>query len=444
MRFPSLSDIATTAVISVNINESAAKAIEQMLQHDHRHVVVVGEDGMYIISVMDILNLRKNRINLDASLSTLKLQKIPLISKNKNVLDTLEFLSDSVEYICVTNDDGTLYGLLTHTDITSNIDPDTLMENYKLQDFLKLGSRMKWVCKDEKISDLISDMVDLSYDNVVVVDDLRPIGILTTKDMMRLIKQELDLNVAVEVHMSKPVDSIHKNSSIREALIFVKSKHYKRAVVVEDDGKLAGIISQKELISLAYSKWATLMKEYQEELSEINSILQEENREYKTMASTDDLTGLYNRRKFSDLYQSSFLAFKQRDSEMSLIILDIDYFKKVNDICGHSAGDRVLVKVANTLRKSFRNIDIVCRWGGEEFIVLLPTASLENAAIVAEKTRAYIQELEIDIVGHISASFGVAQVSEDDEMQAVINRADKALYLAKESGRNCVKTQNDI
>ncbi len=445
MKFPILSDIASTEVISVNIEDSTSKAIEQMLMHEHRHVVVIGENCNYIISIINILDLKEKKITLETPLSNLKLQEIPSINKNKNVLDAVEYLSDNVEYICVTNDDGSIYGILTHTDITSNIDPETLMENYRLQDFLTLGHKMKWVNKNEKISDLISDMVDSAYDNVIVVDDdLKPIGILTTKDIMMLIKTQTDLNVAVKAHMSMPVDSIHKNASIKEAVNFIKKKHYKRVIVVDDDGKLTGIISQKELISLTYSKWVILMKEYQEELCEINSLLLNQNKEYENMAFTDSLTGLYNRRKFSDLYLSSFLAFKQRHNEMSLIMLDIDHFKKVNDSYGHDVGDEVLVKVAHTLLKSFRNIDIVCRWGGEEFIALLPTASLDNATILAEKIRVHIEELEIDLVGHISASFGVAQVSEDDEMQKVINRADKALHLAKESGRNCVKTQNDI
>ncbi|MCX6077428.1 MAG: diguanylate cyclase [Campylobacterales bacterium] len=444
MKFPIIGDIASKTVITVNINESAAKAIEQMLKHEHRHVVVEDKNEYFIISVIDILNLQEKKITLDTPLSSLKLRKVSVINKHKNVLDTLEFLSDNVEYICVTNDDETLYGLLTHTDITSNIDPDTLMENYRLQDFLKLGRRMKWVSKDEKISDLIADMVDSAYDNVIVVDNLKPIGILTTKDVMKLIKAQVDFNVAVEVHMSKPVDSISKSSSIKEALNFLKSKHYKRVVVVDDDGKLVGIISQKELISLTYSKWAVLMKEYQEELSEINVMLEDKNREYETIASTDSLTGLYNRYKFSELYLSSLLAMKQRHNEMSLIILDIDLFKKVNDTYGHNAGDKVLVQVSHALLKTLRNIDIVCRWGGEEFVVLLPTASLENAYSLAQKIRTHIEELEIDIVGHITASFGVAQVLESDDMQSVIDRADKALYLAKASGRNCVKTCSEI
>ncbi len=443
MKFPIIRDIASKSVVSVDIHESAKSAIDKMLEYEHRNVVVVDNNKYYIISVIDILHLRKQEIPLNTPLAQLKLLKIPVINKNKNVLDTLEFLNESVEYICVINDDGSLYGLLGHTDITSNIDPETLMDNYRLQDFLKLGRRMKWVSKDEKIADLVCDMVSSAYDNVIIVDDLQPIGILTTKDMMRLIKEQADLNVSVEVHMSKPVESIHKNASIKEALDFLKKKHYKRVVIVGDDGKLAGIISQKELISLTYSKWAVLMKEYQQELNEINIMLEGKNREFETIASTDSLTGIYNRYKFSELYLSSAFTMKQRHNEMSLIMLDIDYFKKVNDTYGHNIGDKVLVQVSHTLLKTLRHIDIVCRWGGEEFVALLPTASLENATALAEKIRAFIEALEIDVVGHISASFGVAQVVENEELQSVIERADKALYLAKNSGRNCVKTERD-
>ncbi|MDO8453413.1 MAG: CBS domain-containing protein, partial [Sulfurimonas sp.] len=138
MKFPVVGDIASKTVIAVSIHDSAAKAIEKMLKYEHRHVVVEDKYEYFIVSVIDILNLQEKKITLDTPLHALKLRKIPVINRHKNVLDTLEFLSDSVEYICVTNDDETLYGLLTHTDITSNIDPDTLMENYRLQDFLKL------------------------------------------------------------------------------------------------------------------------------------------------------------------------------------------------------------------------------------------------------------------------------------------------------------------
>lgn len=444
MKFPSVGDIATTSVITIDINDNAANAIDKMLKHEHRHVVVVDGNEYFIISVIDILHLQEKSIPLETPLNELKLKKIPIINKNKNILDSLEFLNGSIEYICAVNNDESMYGLLTHTDITNNIDPDTLMENYRLQDFLKIGRRMKWVSKEEKISNIVSDMLDSAYDNVIVVEDLKPIGILTTKDIMLLIKNRVDLGVEVQVHMSTPVDTINKKSTIKDALGFIKKKRYKRAVVVDDNGNLSGVISQKELISLTYSNWVVLMKEYQEELSEINALLKSKNKEYETIASTDPLTGLYNRYKFSELFMSSFVSMAQRDNDMSLMILDVDNFKQVNDKYGHNIGDKALVQVSHALLKTLRNVDIVCRWGGEEFVVLLPTASLENATYLAEKIRAYIEQLEIDVVGNVTASFGVAKVLQSDEMQDAINRADKALYLAKDSGKNCVKTQEDI
>ncbi len=98
------------------------------------------------------------------------------------------------------------------------------MDNYRLQDFLKLGRRMKWVNRHDQIAYLLKDMINNSYDNVIVVEDLKPIGIFTTKDIMRLVKNKDDLDVNVEEHMSSPVDSIHKNSSVREALKFFKKR----------------------------------------------------------------------------------------------------------------------------------------------------------------------------------------------------------------------------
>jgi diguanylate cyclase (GGDEF)-like protein len=261
---------------------------------------------------------------------------------------------------------------------------------------------------------------------------------------MRLIKNKTNLDVEIHEHMSSPVDSIEKNASIREALSFINTRKYKRIIVVDSDGLLAGIISQKELISLTYSKWAVLMKEYQNELNEINLMLKNKNVEYENIASTDSLTGLYNRYKFSELYLSSYTSMIQRHNDMSLIILDIDHFKDVNDVHGHNAGDKTLVQLANTLLRTLRSIDVVCRWGGEEFVILLPTVDLEHAMTIAEKLRVAIEELEIEVVGKITSSFGVSEVIEGEEMKDAIDRADKALYLAKDSGRNCVKSEKDI
>ena len=444
MKFPLISDIASTNVVTVDVSFTINSAIDEMIKNNHRNVVVTDNNDFYIFTVLDVLNIKASKIPLDTKLKDIELDQISTIDRERSVLDTLEYLNNKLEYICVINKDKTLYGLVTHTDITSNIDPDTLMENFRLDDFLKLGRRVKWVEKDDITLKLLDNMVSGSFDNVIIVEDRKPIGILTTKDVMELIKNNNDLSLSVSHYMSSPVDTISKNATIKEALTFVKEKNYKRVVVVDDNGILTGIIAQKELISLTYSRWAVLMKEYQSELSEINNMLESKNREYEVMASTDSLTGLYNRHKFSELYLSSYTSMTQRGGSMSLIMLDIDFFKKVNDTYGHSIGDKVLIQVSHLLLKTLRNIDIVCRWGGEEFILLLPTATLENSLVLAETIRKNMAILEIDNVGVISASFGVSEVREGDSMQDVINRADKALYLAKDSGRDCVKTELDL
>jgi len=444
MKFPAIGDIASTSIISINIEESVLSAMELMLEHEHRNIVVVNKNTFYIFTILDVLNIQNLEIALESSLSVLNLSKIPTINRDRNVLDTLSYLNNEIEFICVLDRDNSLYGLVTHSDITLNIDPDTLMDNFRLADFLKIGRQMKCVNKEEKTSKILNEMIHNSFDNVVVVEDLKPLGILTTKDIMCLIKGKSDLSLSIETYMSAPVDSIHKNASIKEALSFITKKHYKRVIVVDDKGKLSGIVTQKELISLTYSRWAVLMQEYQKELSEINNMLEHKNKEYETMASTDSLTGLYNRHKFTELYVTSYKSMLQRESELSLIMLDIDFFKRVNDTYGHNIGDDVLVQISHSLLKVLRNVDIVCRWGGEEFVVLLPSTSLETATILAEKIRLYIKELELDRVGSISVSLGVCSIHSGEKLEESIDRADKALYLAKHSGRDCVKTELEI
>jgi diguanylate cyclase (GGDEF)-like protein len=443
MKFPTIGDIATKNIVSVDINKTVAEALDVMLGQEHRSIVVVDKSRFKLFTVLDILDIKEKEINLNTPLYSVDLQSLPTIKKHQNVLETLEYLAQSIECIAVLNEDDTLYGIVTHTDITRNIDPDTLMENYRLSDFMKLGRRMKWVSKDERTSKILSEMVKESFDNVIIIDDMKPLGILTTKDIMRLIVESKNLDLKVSEYMASPVYTVNKNVSIKYALEFLQSKNYKRIVAIDDDGKISGIVSQKELISLTYSRWAMLMKEHGEELDEINALLQNKNKEFETMATTDPLTGLFNRYKFTELFMSTYKTMTQRKSQMSLLLLDIDFFKKVNDTYGHNNGDKVLVVVAHSFQNAIRNIDIVCRWGGEEFIILLPTASIENAIAIAEKIRVSIENLEIEEVGRVTISCGVAKVEIFDNMKSAIEKADKALYLAKSSGRNCVKSELD-
>lgn len=159
------------------------------------------------------------------------------------------------------------------------------------------------------------------------------------------------------------------------------------------------------------------------------------------IATTDTLTGLPNRKLF-ELKANKLLRMAQRNhSEISMILIDVDFFKQINDTHGHLLGDEALTEVAQTLQKTIRNSDTICRWGGDEFIVLLPACSLNQAADIAEKIRAEVQTVGVSSGGQnlrMSVSLGIAQYHSGDTLAMLLKRADLALYRAKEKGRNQV------
>jgi diguanylate cyclase (GGDEF)-like protein len=163
----------------------------------------------------------------------------------------------------------------------------------------------------------------------------------------------------------------------------------------------------------------------------------------QTTSDTDFLTGLMNRRAFFTQGEAVFAVAQRYQNNLSLILMDVDHFKRVNDEHGHQTGDTALQQVATACRLIHRKGDILVRYGGEEFLMLLPHTSLEQAAIVAEKLRVAIASQSIVTANgttlELSASFGVTAYDDDDSLEAMISRADQALYNAKNNGRNQVK-----
>ncbi|MFA7083883.1 MAG: diguanylate cyclase [Arcobacteraceae bacterium] len=166
--------------------------------------------------------------------------------------------------------------------------------------------------------------------------------------------------------------------------------------------------------------------------------------ELKLLASTDPLTKLYNRRYLTEVSEQMLLLSKREKKELSVLILDIDKFKNVNDTYGHQFGDEVLVVLSHNLVEHQRESDLICRYGGEEFVVLLPNTSLENATKIAEKIRKEVESLRIPLpLGEkfrftISLGVSAIDVENEDNIESALKRADKALYKAKETGRNKV------
>ena len=156
----------------------------------------------------------------------------------------------------------------------------------------------------------------------------------------------------------------------------------------------------------------------------------------EALASTDFLTGLYNRFKFEEFYTIETKRTARYSEPLSLIMFDIDHFKKINDVYGHDVGDSVLKELSALVRSHVRESDVVARWGGEEFMLLTPAINLESAFSLAEKLRHAIEGFNFTKVNNITCSLGVIEIQTNEESDSAYIRVDKALYEAKESGRN--------
>lgn len=190
------------------------------------------------------------------------------------------------------------------------------------------------------------------------------------------------------------------------------------------------------------------------EIAEANEILQkklakaedqiqaqaEEIREHESEARTDSLTKIANRRAFDDELKRRHSEWERKGTPFSMMILDVDHFKKFNDTHGHQAGDEVLRQVARSLQDSTRDMDIPCRYGGEEFAIILPATEAHDVLGLADRVRESIANLKVPFEGktlRVTASLGLGQIGVQEDPAELLKRADEALYVSKDSGRNC-------
>ena len=178
-------------------------------------------------------------------------------------------------------------------------------------------------------------------------------------------------------------------------------------------------------------------------LSFLNKELKKLKDELENQETHDPLTNLYNRRYFNNIAKDVMQIALREHKKLSVLMIDIDFFKKINDTYGHSVGDEVIKKLAFLLIENTRKNDITARFGGEEFVVLLPNTDIDGAVNIAEKIRQASEQeiIKVNENAHFSftVSVGVSEIlDEDEDIEVVLKRADKALYKAKESGRNRV------
>ena len=199
------------------------------------------------------------------------------------------------------------------------------------------------------------------------------------------------------------------------------------------------------LLTLAGLIWAAKLRavnsrllEFNDQLVEAQNQLEITNINLKTQSMIDPLTGLLNRRAMLPILKEAIYESRRYQTASSIMLLDLDDFKSINDQYGHNCGDQVLMAVSASLGKATRISDSLARWGGEEFLVLAKATSIREAAVFAEHVRENISDLIFDDGVKITTSIGVSCIRADDSVVSLLERADKAMYQAKSQGKNCV------
>lgn len=333
--------------------------------------------------------------------------------------------------------------------VTANNDDDTIEQCYKVGgddyinkpfNYTELLSRIKFHLKSkeqdallQKEKDYVQSILDLQENLILVTDGEDHINVN---------------NAFLEFYK---VDSIEKFQGEQTCVCdtFLEEAGYFHLGLVEagrlwvDElilrSKLEDVLVKVAIEDNEYIfnvKATVFFDQYIVTLTDITQISQL-TLEYKHEASYDTLTQIYNRNMFNRLIDIKINKAQEQGSDLVFIILDIDFFKNVNDKYGHLVGDDILRTLSNIIKSKTRENDLFARWGGEEFVLALDI-SIEKGFAIANNLRSFIKKNNFDVVGELTCSFGITQFKKNDTLDTMILRADKALYKAKEDGRNKV------
>lgn len=440
LAFPNIGDIAQKSIVRSDFSISVRDATGMMNERGVSSLIIEkAGNGRYIFSVEDLLSFIHAGGDSSTLLSEFPLKPISCMSAKERLLVLLEFMERSQQrYVGVTDEADRLIGIVTYTDILTSIDPAVLLEKKTIGDLLSRTDPVMFT-RDWMLEDVIHHFRKME-DAIIVVEGGRPVGIVTTKDVFKIISSGGDVGKTLGDYMTSPVITTPKSTTINEALIQLKQYAIKRAIVVDDDRQLLGVITQSQLVGYAYGSWVHILRNHTSELQELVDMLQVKTRSLEVLTITDVLTGLGNRRVLNQQVEEEIERITRYNAaSFSMLLLDIDHFKKINDTYGHLVGDEVLKKIGQLLKDSIRLTDSAVRWGGEEFAVLLRNTSMFAASEFADRIRNIIANAKFPDDIRLTVSIGLGEYVASESEREFFLRVDRALYRAKHQGRNRVE-----
>ncbi|EDZ63080.1 response regulator receiver (CheY-like) modulated diguanylate cyclase [Sulfurimonas gotlandica GD1] len=332
------------------------------------------------------------------------------------------------------------------------------MDENKLTELLKISKTIKLLYVEDKedVRESTSELLERFVGYVDVAVDGRE-GIQKYIDFHKdngqyydLVISDIDMPHMNGIEMTRAISEINKEQAILIISAFSNSEMLINLIDIGINKFIQKPTKDHEFF-LVLSKMLNDISIEKENIENIKNIklsnikleekIQQElskNIELNALAITDKLTGLYNRVKLDKVLDLEINKMVKLQAEISIIFIDIDRFKPINDTYGHQIGDKVLQSFSQVLKNNIRKTDIVGRWGGEEFLIICHEANIEGSLHLAENLRKIIENTSFEYIKELTASFGVASFEDGDSIDSLVERADKALYKAKHNGRNKV------
>ncbi|MBK1733759.1 hypothetical protein CKO15_00365 [Halorhodospira abdelmalekii] len=281
--FPAISTIATTEVVCLPPTATVADAVRTMKARNIRNVVVVDDRGYRLFLSSMLLTLEAQGHDFQTPLDALDLPWATALAPDASVLDGLKAIRNHSEHICLEDENGALCGIVSYSDLAGSLDPQALAQSQNLGELLYSAKTLE-LAPDLALNHAMARMADQDRDAAIIVDAQRPVGLLTQRDIVTLLDARTDPATPVEACMTRPVLTLDEGTSVSEALTFCRERRIKRVVAVDANGRLSGVIGQKDLVNLYYNQWFTLLKDHQSELDRLNAALRQKNRELETLA----------------------------------------------------------------------------------------------------------------------------------------------------------------
>ncbi len=438
--FPTLGSIAQTTLLYGSLDMTVNEAAKLMDERRVSSCIIKAGIENLVFSIEDLLSFVHEGGNSETPLRDLDIRKLDCLLENQQVLAGFEFLEKSGQrYLGVVNKQSALIGLVSLSDMLNSIDPAVLMERKTVGE-LVLRTLPAMYTADWILDDVLHHFQKLE-DSIIVVESLRPIGIITAKDVFGILATGKDVSLPLAHYMISPVITTSKNSSIGDAVVQLRELRIKRAIVIDESGRVVGVVTQSELIGYAYGAWVNLMRNHMVELQEVIRMLEDKTHDLEKLTLMDVLTELGNRRLLHQQMLEEIERIRRYNgSTFSLVIIDVDCFKAINDCHGHLVGDEVLKAIAGELKVLIRKNDTAVRWGGEEFSVLLTNTPLSAATAFANRLREIIEKRTFEGGVRVTISAGVGEYSINEDEKTFFQRVDRALYRAKDRGRNLVES----